>query len=287
MPKGGQQKRNQSLSFSQRQGLKPVQKALQKDGMDPELRTGLWNAFHWNRLNVLRSKDYENIWVFFYKRPIDEFSCEDHDHQIRYRFFNAEWNDVYDLIEFIIPLGVCQRDDKFVENCNLFLERENSAYRIVNGLVSPITSGEEIQSIEMAIEKSLPFSGVRTHLEKALSHLSDRGNPDYRNSIKESISAVESLAKHISGNKNATLGDALKAIRRDEKLHPALEGAFSKLYGYASDAGGIRHALMEESTIGDAEAKFMLVACSAFTNYLIEKVEKKQVAFCDSKPKRV
>ena len=54
------------------------------------------------------------------------------------------------------------------------------------------------------------------------------------------------------------------------KIHGGLKSAFDKLYGYTSDAKGIRH-------VGDIggpsstfeEAKFMLVACCAFINYLI------------------
>lgn len=49
-----------------------------------------------------------------------------------------------------------------------------------------------------------------------------------------------------------------------------MKSAFEKLYGYTSDANGIRHA----GNIGGnsstfEEAKFMLVSCSAFINYLI------------------
>jgi hypothetical protein len=36
---------------------------------------------------------------------------------------------------------------------------------------------------------------VSEHLNTAIGFLSDRKNPHYRNSIKESISAVESLMK--------------------------------------------------------------------------------------------
>lgn len=52
-------------------------------------------------------------------------------------------------------------------------------------------------------------------------------------------------------------------------MHPALNGAFQKLYGYTSDAGGIiRHALLEEDSLDFKDAKFMLVSCSAFVTYL-------------------
>ena len=49
-----------------------------------------------------------------------------------------------------------------------------------------------------------------------------------------------------------------------------MKAAFEKLYGYTSDASGVRHAGKlggPDSTF--EEAKFMLVSCSAFVNYLI------------------
>ena len=95
----------------------------------------------------------------------------------------------------------------------------------------------------------------------------------YRNSIKESISAVESACNITTGSK-ATLGQALKALDDKTKVHPALRNAFSSLYGYTSDADGIRHGLLEEANLDFADAKFMLVVCSAFTNYLRSKASK-------------
>jgi hypothetical protein len=103
---------------------------------------------------------------------------------------------------------------------------------------------------------------------------SDRKNHDYRNSIKEAISAVESFCKIVTNNDKAELGDALKEIESQVKLHAALKAAFTKLYGYTSNADGIRHALMDEPNVGFEDAKFMLVSCSAFINYLIAKSYK-------------
>lgn len=98
--------------------------------------------------------------------------------------------------------------------------------------------------------------------------LSDRENPDYENSIKESISAVEAMCNEIVGKKS-TLGEALKQLKKENKIHPSLESAFEKLYGYTSDASGIRHAgQMDGKNSTFEEAKFMLVACSGFVNYL-------------------
>ena len=49
-----------------------------------------------------------------------------------------------------------------------------------------------------------------------------------------------------------------------------MKEGFVKLYGYTSDEHGIRHSMLDIPDIGFAEAKFMLVACSAFANFLID-----------------
>ena len=183
----------------------------------------------------------------------------------------CSWNEVYDFIEFSIQN--CPEDcaDSFCVACNAVLERENAAYRLVAREVTEITSPEEIDAIECAIADSSRCAGVHAHLRQALSHLSDRKSPDYRNSIKESISAVEALCQRITSDANATLGKALKAIEPQIELHPALREAFSKLYGYTSDADGIRHAMMEEPSLSHADAQFMLVVCSAFVSLVLGK----------------
>lgn len=62
-----------------------------------------------------------------------------------------------------------------------------------------------------------------------------------------------------------TLRDALKKVKQ---LHPALSQAFINMYGYTSDSSSIRHSLIDDPNTTYAEAKFMLVACSAFVSYL-------------------
>ena len=59
------------------------------------------------------------------------------------------------------------------------------------------------------------------------------------------------------------------------KIHEAMKKSFSSLYGYTSDEGGIRHCEgMFESNVTFEEAKFMVVSCSAFVNYLIAEYGK-------------
>lgn len=65
----------------------------------------------------------------------------------------------------------------------------------------------------------------------------------------------------------------LRKLEKDGKMHPALSKAFSLLYGYTNDADGIRHGLLGEESLTKSDARFMLISCSAFVNYVIETLD--------------
>ena len=50
--------------------------------------------------------------------------------------------------------------------------------------------------------------------------------------------------------------------------------AFLSLYGYTSDENGIRHGGIDFTNAPSEDAKYMLISCSAFINYLIQKWSK-------------
>ena len=67
----------------------------------------------------------------------------------------------------------------------------------------------------------------------------------------------------------ALTGVVVESLAARVVLHPALKAAFGSLYGYTSDESGVRHALTEDGrTVDFHEAKFMLVVCSAFVNFV-------------------
>ncbi len=277
------------MLFSQKKGLTPIKNAIQIDDIDKDLRVALWNTLdvfylgnirkkNWrHRCNYIQNNLIDKIWKDYFKQPLDSISI-DTSNTVKiireYILDNAQWYNVYDFIEFVSKNYNDETvNSSFRHSCNSILEKELSAYRFVSGEIIQITAEEEIKEIEKALEISDKFKGPKIHLKTALNKLSDRKKPDYRNSIKESISAVEALAIIISKKPKAKLKDALEEIEKVVNLHPALKESFIKLYGYTSDAGGIRHALLEEEDINFEDAKFMLVSCSAFINYLIAKIK--------------
>lgn len=272
--------------FSQRKGLKPIKSIIQIDSMDMDLKNGLWNALniYWDGdIKFLSDKKdldilFRRLWNLYFKLPLDTLDnyFPKTYQDIRTQYFKWKYCEIYDFIEFIANYYPNEEiNNFFMKICNEVLERELSAYRFVGGKITSITSEEEINVIESAL-KEAP-NPINIHLNKSLELLSDRKSPDYRNSIKESISAIESICKLITKNPKGTLGRCLNTIENDVELHPALKEAFKKLYGYTSDAEGIRHALMDESNLDFEDAKFMLVSCTAFTNYLIAKAAKSDI----------
>lgn len=267
------------MLFSQRKGLTAVRSVIQIDGVDTDLRNALWNAL-WVLYNglvttpELRHKLMESIWLEYFKGRLNMFDVGRVFGELQERILHGEWYDVYDVLEVVhqrLPDELVK--SQFVTACNAAFKKELSAYRFVGGQITPITSETEISEIETALTATHPLKPVYEHLFTALDYLSDRNSPDYRNSIKESISAVESLSNLITGEKS-TLGEALRELETKVTIHPALKKGFSNIYGYTSDASGIRHGLLEEPNLDFEDAKFMLVACSAFVNYLIAKSDK-------------
>lgn len=265
------------MLFSQRIGVTPLPEALRPAAMPPALRNSLWNAFDgWRRRKGLHSTFLNPLWENYWKLPRDAMPLQRFGGEkvgydkawafVREQYFAMKWFEVYDFLDFFI--GQIKDTEALADAVNDVLKTELAAYRVVGRQLVPITDPMEVQALEEALSDRGKFSNASEHLGMALAHLSSRTNPDYRNSIKESISAVEAVAKVLSGKDKAELGDALAALEKEGKLHGALKRGYTALYGYTSDANGIRHALMEEENLNSDDAKFFLLACTSFVNYL-------------------
>lgn len=275
------------MKFSERKGLTPIREILQINNIDKITHNRLWNVLTLTYWNIIKRVGYqrEDIQIFFYELwdqffnlSVDTISkyWEESRQHIRDFFFKCEWFRVYDFLEFSynnFP-NYYNINSSFEKRLNKVLTEELCAYRLIGDKIAEITSETEISEIEEAFKSPNP---IKIHLKSALDKLADRKEPDYRNSIKESISAVETICRMITGDSKATLGQALKIIENKINIHPALKTAFDKLYGYTSDEDGIRHCLMDESNLDFEDAKFMLVSCSAFINYLKEKASKVKI----------
>lgn len=268
--------------FSERLGIAETVPMLQIESMNDALRNSIWNL-----LIALFRGDWRGFaaWIAdsFLKVPVDEIPYTDGSCRewTKSHFYKLPWNAVYDLVEFITNnyedfQEYSEHSNESISSFfNQIFEREMSGYRFISGVLAPISNPAETMEISGAIEKASRkgFDGANHHIQTALSLLAKKPDPDYRNSIKESISAVESVARTLGKGNSKGLSDALDELAKKTNLHGALRTGFINLYGYTSDEDGIRHAILDSPTVGFDEAKYMVVSCSAFVNYLISKAE--------------
>lgn len=275
-------------SFSQRLDITPVRTVFQTESMDDALRNSLWNVVEmcvWEKAMTGALQHTANrpilayvrcLWSEFFKYTLDTIPrrvVSVHD-QVKNEYFSFEWFRVYDFMEFTGANAPISPGFKrlFSVRCNKVMESEMSGFRFIEGKIAPMTDEVEIAAIESAASDS--WGPVSTHIRRSVALLSERPTPDFRNSVKEAISAVESACKIVSKDDKADLSKAIKIIEKVHPIHPAFKEALIKLYAYSSDDDGIRHAIMKEPNVGLAEAKFMLVACSAFCNFLKLRVSE-------------
>jgi len=273
--------------FSEAHGMGSCNTQMQIDDLDKRTRNILCNCISmsldgeysktdsFGYLTKYKEEDFLCRMVFSYALGLKidvtkHYSINELISIIDEVFSKAPYNEIFDLIEQICRFRYKQKErlDEFCKLLNIILENEYVGYRMIEGRFVPITDENEITSIEDACNNK--FEGVRAHISKAVGFIADRERKDCKNCIKESISAVESICSIIVEDEGATLGKAIKQLKdKGMKIHPALERAFLSFYGYTSDEGGIRHSEgMFESDVTFEEAKFMLVSCSAFVNYL-------------------
>lgn len=278
-----------NLSFSERYGYKKVCNIIQVESMSDELRISILNTFikiilkfgkgtRYSGSNTIEdsidSSAYNDFWESFFnsfyesilKKPLTEVPYKTYawNEFERYLKFGT-WDEIYSLIEWFIDFLDTEYAESITQYFNNTLENGCAGYRIIDKLVVPVTDEREIIEIETALKQN---KKVKEHLNTALRYLSEKGQKDFRNSVKESISAVEVVARQITG-KN-TLGEALSELNNKGIYIPnVLKQGFDKIYAWTNGNDGIRHALMEDAnTVGMAEAYFMLIACSAFINYM-------------------
>jgi hypothetical protein len=225
-----------------------------------------WDVYESNNGSFIS----KNVWINLLKNDLSHFSDSPAaaGEAIKNVFSNGAWFDVYNLLQLISA----DETEDTIETYNFILEKYLAGYRIIGGEVTPLTDKQQVEEVEKALTDSGRFKGANHHLKTALTLYSRLEKPDYANSIKESISAVEAVARELTDK--PTLGKALDQLKRDEPaIHSGLINGWKALYGYTSDEDAIRHGGPNAPDISSDMARYFLVTCSAFVNLLIGYAE--------------
>ena len=273
-----------AISFSQAQGYEQIPGLLKLEELPSEARVRIWNEFYLSLRNSLdrRRRRIIKPWAVILAEKhlhhdvnsADEFNldfgviCDEFRRSVE----TIPFNRVFDLIQFVLRNSSCPPD--FAARMKSVFFRCRLAYAIDEGkppTIVPTVTPEEGEAVVGALRtmREAGFGGAASHLRHA-SECINAG--DWSGSVRESVHAVESVARQLDPD-SRTLGPALISLEERGALHPALEAAFNKLYGYTSDEQGIRHAMLDpvDSSVGRDEAVFMLGACASFASYIWRK----------------
>ena len=197
--------------FSDRNAIKPENVEIQLHDFDKRTRVQLQNM----------------ISNFYSAETIDTRKTYDDDPIIKMindTILNGDYDEVLTLVEALVQYwdsylkenrGYQYYDEysntyhetSIYEVANVYFEQEYVGYRFVDGIIVPISDSYEVETVNETLKNE--YQPVCDHISKANKLLADREKPDYENSIKESISAVETICEIITGTKGkeATLGN--------------------------------------------------------------------------------
>jgi hypothetical protein len=273
------------LTFRQAEGIDPLPTQMKREEITPVLKARLWDVLY-SQINPSRTlvgpytgfaQINENWALVLREEWIGRRGKLAHlfqdNVQIRVKdlseiFQKRTAAEIFQLIQFLLRAGA---NDTFKSEVAAVLEMEQSAFRVVGGdTLMPTTSKEELGAIRSAFQDTSEneFKGSHTHLKLSAIAL---GEGKFADSVRESIHAVESVARVLEPN--AKLSKALAVLENAGHLHPSMKNGFNALYGWTSDDNGIRHALLEDgdAKVDETDALFMIGACSSFVSYLIAK----------------
>ena len=282
------------LTFSQRHGYEPLPEPMQLEELSDDLRREIWNATREFLESQLQPNAYGRVYFTketcrFIERVLGKLLKKledeiDTSYQnvislLKQAILRGNFNKILDLVQFMV--NDKKYGEKLVKPIGESFERCAAAYYLDMSRhpykFFPHSNEAQGEATREAIKtiRDGGMEGAETHLRQAAEHINAQR---FAESIKDSIHAVESVARQIDP-KSRTLGPALNSLDRAGLIkHPALKEAFSKLYGYTSDEQGIRHPLLDKNSpdVDLDEAMFMFGACASFAAYLVNKHHKMQ-----------
>ena len=214
-------------TFSERLGFSAPKTDLRDADFPDSLRHGLWDTlrtfcFTDSRIyDVSRDTEFSrafddltwSLWFNFYRESIDTrpYYASDALQDIKRKFYSSRFNEAYDFVEFMADRSVGSSRDGLIQVCNEIFTRERSAFRFAGPILVRVTDENQRIEIASSIEQNKSVA-VASHIARAAQLYSQQPNPDYRNSIKEAISAVEAAVAFLTGDKPSGVAKPLRGV---------------------------------------------------------------------------
>lgn len=197
------------------------------------------------------------------------------NYEVTNLLFACKWYKVYDILERTLnhireinyDAGVY---DSFEKEVNDYFIENGIGWKVEGGLVE-FRGTEVFESVvknAQHIEREAGHNTASKELHQALGDLSRRPHPDATGAIQHAIASLECIAREITGDRKANLGDIMK--RNSYIIPEPLDQAIVKAWGYASENG--RHIREgREPSLNEAE---LIVGLSASLGSYLIKCQK-------------
>jgi hypothetical protein len=179
------------------------------------------------------------------------------------------WFQVYDIAEvFFDRLNSIDPDRAtgFANKLNDFFRRRGIGWQLADGRIS--VRGSDVFNATVHSAEHLPvdrFQVANNEMREALADISRRPSADITGAVQHSMAALECVARVVTGNPSATLGQLARRDLVNLGVQPPLDQAVEKLWGYASGFG--RH-LQEGNAPNFNDAQLVVGVCAGLCVYL-------------------
>ncbi|UST92745.1 AbiJ-NTD4 domain-containing protein [Pseudomonas siliginis] len=212
----------------------------------------------------------------------DSWTCQE---GLAFTIKKCEWYQFYDCVEVIGE--ELQEIEPLYEDASGDIDVPKFTFAAYRARVNELFNKHQIGwrlNVKSQLESALPkdlsdrmetvekqldqYEAAREHFRKAKRYaLGTHKDPE--NSIKESVSAFESVGR-VLYEKSATLGDALSKMKKDGVVPPMLVAVMEKFYAYANAAPGVRHGAAQMPKSAEMDAELAMHLSAAFIRYAIE-----------------
>ncbi len=258
-------------TFSKRHGFHTVNESeiTIREDAPQEFRGFIRMAFY--DLNKSPS-DLRKIVTVVLRIPPDRTNWSDPniDIEVGQLLKECDWYRVYEIVEAIIRTLNDQEQQTFTSEVNEYFINNGIGWKIIDGLIQ--TRGDKefetaVKSVATVLEK-VRLETAKSEIKEALMDLSRRPEPDRTGAIQHSIACLECVAREVTGNRKATLGELIK--KNPNIIPKPLDTAIEKIWSFASEQG--RH-LREGEAPEYLEAELVVQLSAAISTYLGKRLE--------------
>ena len=204
------------------------------------------------------------------------------------------WQKRFDFCEIIyLKLAYVPDDEVFhyrnqtpftLSDAQTYIEKEIQqlfideffAYEFIKGSVIRKGRKHTVETTDQAqyVMSDNRLQNARIHYSKALGFFRDRKQPDYANTVKEAVCAVESAGKDLFPQaKASTLGDLINWLKNKNNniaIPPALINTFSSIYALRNSGKEVAHGSASGGEITAAIAEYILSLSASTIIYLVD-----------------